>query len=207
MSKITTLFLDIGGVLLTDGWDRHLREKGAHRFCLDLADVEKRHKQYFDLFETDQINLDEYLEKVVFFKPRGFTRQAFKKFMFESMKPYPKMLSLFLEVKTQFNLRVFAVSNEGRELAEYRINNFNLTQLFDAFLVSSFVHLQKPNDAIYKMALDVSQAPIESVLYIDDRKNLIEKAESLGIPSLLHTSYEETKDSLLAKLQKGAIGQ
>ena len=37
-TEISTLFLDIGDVLLSDGWDHHARKRAAVNFNLELAD-------------------------------------------------------------------------------------------------------------------------------------------------------------------------
>lgn len=40
---ITTLFLDIGGVLLNNGWDHPVRRRAAKHFKLNWARMEQRH--------------------------------------------------------------------------------------------------------------------------------------------------------------------
>ena len=45
---ITTLFLDIGGVLLTDGWDHHARKRAARNFKLEWAEMDGRHSLNVD---------------------------------------------------------------------------------------------------------------------------------------------------------------
>ncbi len=66
---INTLFLDIGGVLLTNGWDHHSREKAADHFNLDYAILDERHKLTFGIYETGKIDLQEYLDRVIFHSP------------------------------------------------------------------------------------------------------------------------------------------
>jgi putative hydrolase of the HAD superfamily len=41
-APITTLFLDIGGVLLPNGWDHHARKRAATIFKLELAEMKDR---------------------------------------------------------------------------------------------------------------------------------------------------------------------
>ena len=78
----TTLFLDIGGVILSNGWDHQLREKAAKKFGLDFMEMNQRHALTFDTYEIGKITLDEYLNRVVFYVSRSFSHEDFKEFMF-----------------------------------------------------------------------------------------------------------------------------
>jgi putative hydrolase of the HAD superfamily len=195
-SAITTLFLDIGGVLLTDGWSRESRKNAAANFRLDLQDMEERHHLTFDTYEVGKLSLDEYLKRIVFFEKRNFTPGAFKKFMYEQSRPYPEMIQLVTRLKEQYNLKVAVVSNEGRELTEYRIEKFKLYNFVDFFISSCFVHLRKPDVDIFRAALDIAQIPAKYVLYIEDRPMFVQVAEGLGIKGIHHTDFKST----LAKL-------
>ncbi len=196
MSQYTTLFLDIGNVLLTNGWDHHMRARAAKLFELDETEMNARHALTFDTYEIGKISLDEYLNRVVFNQPRKFTLDTFKNFMFEQSQPFQQMLDLIKELKRKHHLKVVAVSNEGKELMVFRAQKFNLKEIFDCFVCSSFIHLRKPDKEIYQIALDISQTSIDEVIYVDDRKMLVEFAESLGIKSIYHTNYEQTKSLL-----------
>ena len=154
-SDVSTLFLDIGGVILTNGWDRHARKRAADHFDLHLIEFNERHHLTFDTYEEGKINLDEYLARVIFYKERSFSRDEFKKFMYDQSQPLQDALEYFHELKTHYGLKVVAVSNEGQELTEHRVEKFALRQLFDAFISSCFVHCRKPDADIYRMALNV----------------------------------------------------
>lgn len=182
---------------MTNGWDRFMREKAALAFDLDITDFEKRHKECFDLLEKDTITLEEYLTKVVFWTERPFSLQRFKDFIFAQSKPYPDMIAFFTQLKKEYGLRITAVSNENRELAEYRIKTVNLKSFIDDFIISSFVHYQKPDPYIYKIALDVTQTSPQQVFYVDDRKELVEAANKLGIRGITQTSLIETRKALI----------
>jgi putative hydrolase of the HAD superfamily len=195
-TTITTLFLDIGNVLLTNGWDRNSRRLAAERFDLDFADMDERHHLTFDTYEEGKLSLNEYLKRVIFYEKRPFSLQTFQQFMFDQSRPLPDMLSLMTGLKSRYNLQVAAVSNEGRELTEYRIRQFQLGELIDTFIVSSFVHIRKPDTDIYRLALDITQSQPEQVVYIDDRAMLVEVARSLGIHGIHHTTHASTQHTL-----------
>ncbi len=194
--RISTLFLDIGGVLLTNGWDRVARKQAAERFHLDMAEMDERHHLTFDTYEVGKLSLDEYLTRVVFYEERSFTREEFRTFMFDQSRPYPGMIDLIRGVKTRYGLKAAAVNNEGRELSIHRIRKFKLDSFIDCFVSSSFVHFRKPDADIYRTALDVVQAVPSQVLYIDDRPMFVDVARGLGINGIHHQTLDATKTAL-----------
>lgn len=195
-SRIKTLFLDIGGVLLTNGWDRHARDRAIEKFGLEAEEMHERHHLTFDTYEEGKLKLDEYLQRVVFFKKRDFSLEDFKKFMFSQSKPFDDMIAIIKKLKAKYDLRVMAVSNEGRELNAHRIEKFRLNEFIDAFISSSFVHFRKPDEDMFRIALDISQTPPEEVAYLDDRPMFVEIACSLGIQGILHENPEKSRQAL-----------
>jgi putative hydrolase of the HAD superfamily len=195
-SAITTLFLDVGGVLLTNGWDRSMRRLAAEIYNLDHDEMNERHHLTFDTYEQGKLSLNTYLDRVVFYEKRSFTREEFKEFMFAQSRPFPEMLDLICAVKRRYKIRTAAVSNEGRELTQHRIKKFGLRNLFDVFVASCFVHIRKPDEDIFRIALDLCDASPSEVLYIDDRAMFVDVAMGLGFHGLHHKGYESTKKAL-----------
>lgn len=195
-SKITTLFVDIGGVFLTNGWEKEYRELAAQKFNLDFAKMESRHRLTFDTYEIGKITLEEYLNRTVFYESRPFSPQDFINFMYEQSKTLPEMIDFVTALKQQYRLKVVAVSNEGKELTEYRIKKFKLGNFIDFFCSSCFVHLRKPDTEIYRLALDLSQATPDEVLYLEDRDMFVDIAQSIGIHGVLHVNYPTTREKL-----------
>jgi putative hydrolase of the HAD superfamily len=189
---ITTLFLDIGGVLLTDGWDHHARKRAARNFKLKLAEMNDRHHLTFETYEEGKLTLEEYLGQVIFYQKRPFTRAQFRKFMFAQSKPYPEVIELIRRLKARYGLKIVVVSNEARELNLHRIRKFKLDGFVDFFISSCFIHLRKPDADIFRIALDTAQVPANQVIYIDNTPMFVEIAENLGIRSILHTNYRST---------------
>jgi len=194
--SINTIFTDIGGVLLTNGWDRGSRRRAIELFKLDPEETEERHHLTFDTYEVGKISLDEYLDRVVFYKRRSFTRNRFREFMYSQSRPYPEMLDLLKQIKKKYKCSIAVVSNEGRELAEHRIRKFDLHAIADFFIVSSFVHFRKPDTDIFRVALDTAQVRPSQVVYIEDRAMFVQVAEGLGIKGLKHNDSEDTRKRL-----------
>lgn len=189
---ISTLFIDIGGVLLTNGWDHQAREKAIAQFQLNEKEFNARHSLLFDTFEIGKMTLDDYIEQSVFNEPRQFSLEDFKQFMFEQSKPFLDMLEFMQKIKQYYPLKIVALSNEGKELMIHRMHAFHLKSFIDFFVCSSFVHLRKPDLEIYHLALNITQSKPEEVIYIDDRPLLAEIGEQLGLKTIHHVSYENT---------------
>lgn len=193
---ISTLFLDIGGVLLTNGWDHNMRQDAAEKFNLDYEELNERHHLTFDTYEEGKLSLDEYLTRVIFHEDRPFLREEFRAFMFAQSQPYPDMVELIRDLKDRYHLHVGAISNEGRELTVHRIEKFRLAEFMDFFVSSCFVHYRKPDEDMYRIALDISQAEPERSVYIEDRPMFVDVACSLGMKGIVHTGYESTSQAL-----------
>jgi len=198
--KFTTLFLDIGGVLLTNGWDHNAREIASKQFGLDSIEFNKRHALTFDTYEMGKISLDVYLDRVVFYLPRSFSREEFKNFIFSQSQSYQQMIELVQDLKKRYSLRTVAVSNEGREIMQYRINQFHLKEFIDFFVCSCFIGLRKPDTEVYRLALEMAQVRPDEVIYIDDRIMLTDIGSQLGMQTIQHQNYEQTKKLLLNML-------
>jgi putative hydrolase of the HAD superfamily len=200
---ITALFVDIGGVLVTNGWDHHARKRAALKFELELTEMEIRHRLTFETYEEGKLTLEEYLGLVIFYRKRPFTRAQFRQFMFAQSKPYPEMIELIAQLKVLHGLKIAVVSNEAREMNSYRIRKFKLHEFVDCFVSSCFVHVRKPDADIFRLALDITQATAEQVVFIENTPMFVEIAEGMGIPSILHTDYKSTR----AKLSSFGLGE
>ena len=193
---VTCLFVDIGGVLLTNGWDHHARRRAARHFKLDWAEMEERHALTFEVHEEARMTFQEYLSLVVFYRKRPFSRAQFRRFMYDQSRPYADMLGMFAQLKARQDLKIAVVSNESLELNAYRIRTFKLDGFVDSFISSCFVHLRKPDVNIFRLALDITQTPANQVLYIENTPMFVHIAEGLGIRSILHTDYKTTRAKL-----------
>ena len=193
---INILFFDVGGILLTNGWGHESREEASRRFGLDYDEVDDLHTFIFNVYEAGSVDLDEYLDTVIFNHPRDFAREDFKQFMFEHSKELPDMLAWLKEWKKDCGFRIISINNEGKELNDYRVKKFKLHQCFDAFISSCEVGIRKPDPKIFRLAMGVAQALPQQCVYFDDRKMFALAAQKLGIRAYQHTSFESTKEIL-----------
>lgn len=195
-APILALLLDVGGVLLTNGWDRAMREKAAGHFELDMDEMDERHNLTFDTYEEGKLSLEEYLRRVVFYVPRPFSIQEFKDFMFAQSQPFPEMIQLVKKLAGRYGIRVGVITNEGRELLAHRIHTYRLGDLAQFVIASCFVHYRKPDEDIYRIALDIAQVGPEQAVYIDDRQMFVEVAGRLGLRGIHHVDFEKTRQEL-----------
>jgi putative hydrolase of the HAD superfamily len=196
--SITHLFTDLGGVLLTNGWDRGLRKLVASHFRIDPDEMDERHHLTYDTYEAGKISLSVYLGRVVFWEPRDFTEEQVVDFMLSQARSFPEMIEMYKQVKAKNGLKVVVVSNEGRELTTDRIRRFNLKEFVDIFVVSSYVHFRKPDEDIFRIALDVAQVEPAEVVYVDDRQMFAEVACRLGMHEVWHRDLASTREAFAA---------
>ncbi|MGE5531413.1 MAG: HAD family hydrolase [Bacteroidota bacterium] len=196
MQTIRTLFVDLGGVLLTNGWDRHARARAVEAFHLDHDGVEERHSLTFDAWEAGKTDLATYLKRVIFYTEQSFTPEDFAKFMFDQSQPHEEIIDLIREVKARHGLQVVAITNDPRELVEHRVKAFSLRELIDIFVASCFVHYRKPDFDIYRIAIDVAQASLSESVYLEDREMFVEVAREFGLRAVRHVDLESTRAAL-----------
>ena len=192
-SGVKVIFLDIGGVLLSDGWEYKSRQKAAKKFSLDYAEMDSLHNVIFNIYEIASITLNEYLDRVVFNHPRHFTLEDFKAFMFAQTTELPGTLQWLKKWKKSCGFPIISINNEGRELNDFRIKKFGLHQCFDAFISSCEVGMRKPDPRIFTLAMGIAQVSPEECIYFDDRPMLVEAAQKLGIRSFHHRTFSTTK--------------
>lgn len=181
MSKTTTIFLDVGGVILTNGWDSAARQAAVAKFALDGKDFEARHEIAFPGYETGKSTLDEYLEHTVFYTKRPFSPNEFAEFMYSVSQELPESRAVADSVARTGRYLMASLNNEGAELNDYRVRQFDLRRTFTAFFSSCYVGARKPNLQIYQMALNVTQRRPEECLFVDDREANLEPARKLGM--------------------------
>ncbi len=196
MPDITTLFFDVGGVLLTNGWDRNSRSHCVGSFGLDLEEFGDRHEFVADAFETGRMSLAEYLERTIFYRERGFTPEAFRQAMVSESQPFPEALAVVDELARSGRYLLATLNNESRELNQARIDRFDLRRYFAAFLSSGFLGVKKPDQAIYRLALQITQRRPEECVFIDDRDINLECAVTEG----MHTVHYDDPTQLRAEL-------
>jgi putative hydrolase of the HAD superfamily len=199
MFPFDAILFDVGGVLLTNGWDRCERAAAVGHFHLDAEDLEARHLSIYASWERDLIDVDAYLDAAVFYKARSFTRDEFFAFMLNQSQLLPDgAMSILHQIAASDKCVVGALNNEARETNEYRFNEFGLRNYFHVAFSSCYVGMRKPEPAIYRRTLDILGKPPERVLFIDDRQQNVDGAAAAGMKAIRFTGA----DALRAELEK-----
>lgn len=197
MSEISTILWDVGGVLLTNGWDHEERASVLAHFGVDRNEFEDRHPEANDVWEKGLITVDEYLYRTVFWKPRSFTPEEFLDAMkAESRVLKDSALGILEDIAASQDVDIGMLNNEARELNDYRIEQFGFTGYFDFFFSSCYVGLRKPAPRIYQLALDVLQCEPGEVVFIDDRQGNADAAASLGMHGIKYEGSEKLAQAL-----------
>ena len=199
---ITTILFDIGGVLLTDGWGHDSRRAAAVKFNLDWDDFTDRHEKVAHLIETNRLTLERYLDRVVFYRPRSFSRDEFREFVFAQSQPKPETLEIAHQLAGLKKYFMATLNNEVMELDLYRIQHFDLRKYFSVFFSSCFLGLRKPDEAIYRAVLNILQREADECIFIDDREVNLECPRELG----LHTIHFQNAMQLGRELGEKGVG-
>jgi putative hydrolase of the HAD superfamily len=193
---ITTTFWDIGGVILTNGWDHNSRRAAAEKFHLEWDDFEGRHELSFPAFDSGLVSLNQYLDRTLFYKPRSFTREEFIAFMLGQSKEYPEARAVLDSIARSGKYLIGSINNEPFELNEYRIQKFDLRRNFLVFFSSCYVHSRKPEETIYRMALKITQRPPAECIFIDDRPLNLENPRRMGMNVILYQNPAQLRSEL-----------
>lgn len=196
MSEISTIFFDIGGVLLTDGWGHDSRRAAAERFGLDWDEYSDRHGKVAHAIETNRMTLERYLDRAIFYRPRTFTREEFRDYIFAQSQPKPDAIELARQLAAPRKYFMATINNEILELNLYRLEQFGLRRYFSVFFSSCFLGLRKPDEAIYQMALQVSQRRPAECIFIDDREVNLECPRELGLATILFRDAAQLRQDL-----------
>ncbi len=191
---IKTLFWDLGGVLLTNGWDREQRAGVIEQFGLNATEFNERHKLAVPELELGRMTLDDYLRQVVFYAPRDFTPEQFRAAMEAQSQPHAEALALARDLGQRW--RMYALNNEGHDLNEYRIRQFGLRDFLLSFYTSCYLGMMKPNPAMYRLGLNLSQLAPDEVVMIDDRPQNVEAARSVGMKAVQFVSAGQLREEL-----------
>ena len=196
MPRISAVFSDVGGVLLTNGWDHGQRARLVEQFGLDGNDFEGRHQMLSAALDDGRLDIDQYLDRTIFYRPRGFRKQDVRDFMYAQSEALPNSLALIARVAETRNVLLATLNNESRELNLYRIGKFGLRNYFSVFFSSCYLGVAKPHAEIYRLALDLSQRHPEECVFIDDRSLNLECARRLGLHTIQFLNVEQLESDL-----------
>lgn len=197
MLPFDVILFDVGGVLLTNGWDHNERASAAQAFHLDIAEFERRHAQVYPAWERGGISLEAYLGSVVFHEPRSFSVADFTGFMLNLSRILPdSAIPILRQLAADGRFLLGALNNEARETNKYRFETFQLSNCFNLALSSCYLGLRKPDRPIYNKAIDILGRKPNRILFIDDREENLATAREVGMAALLYTGAAQLRRDL-----------
>jgi putative hydrolase of the HAD superfamily len=197
MFPFDVILFDVGGVLLTNGWDHRERTAVLAQFHLDPAAFEARHDVPYDAWERDAITARAYLDLTVFNEPRSFSHEEFFRAICAQSQLLPDgALGILKELAASDKCRLGALNNEARETNQYRFDRFGLREHFEFAFSSCYLGLRKPEPAIYRRALDILGKPAKRILFIDDRAENVAGAVAAGFKAIRFTGAEALRQEL-----------
>lgn len=110
----------------------------------------------------------------------------------------PGMLDIIQGLKAK-GVGVYGLTNWPAETFEEARRRFKTIGSIDNYVVSSSVHLAKPDPKIYQILLSKYNLNACECIFIDDRKDNVDAAISLGMSGIV---YPGTADRLSGILQK-----
>ena len=199
MFPFDAILFDVGGVLLTNGWDHRERALVLAQFGLDREEFEILNKLHYPAWERGATTVNEYLDRTIFYRPRTFSQQEFFGAMCAQSAPLENgALGILSELAASKKCMVGFLNNEARETNEFRFEKFGLRAKGQVAFSSCYLNQRKPDPAIYRCALDILGATPARVLFIDDRPENAAAAAALGI----HAIRFEGADSLRSELNR-----
>jgi putative hydrolase of the HAD superfamily len=197
MFPFDVILFDVGGVLLTNGWDHRERAAVTEQFHLDRAALEARHAEPYDAWERGAITANEYLDAAVFYEPRSFSREAFFAAIRAQSVVLPDgALGILKEVAASHKCRVGSLNNEALETNEYRLERFGLRAYLEFTFTSCYMDLRKPDPLIYRRVLGILGVAAGRTLFIDDRAENADAAASVGMKTIRFTGADALRKEL-----------
>jgi putative hydrolase of the HAD superfamily len=199
MTTISTILWDVGGVLLTNGWDHNERHSVLSRFGVNIDAFEQRHPDANDDWEKGLLTIEQYLDKTIFYEPRNFSATEF----LDAMKAESKVLEdsalgILGKIAASDSIMLGMLNNEARELNDHRIDAFKLRDYFQIFLSSCYVGLRKPEARMFELALDVLKRDPAEIAFVDDRAGNVQAAKAAG----MHGIHYQGSEQLRAEFKK-----
>ena len=197
-APIETIFFDIGGVLLSNGWDETQRASVLPKFDVFLDAYETRHEAANYRWERGFETARWFFDQTVFYEPRKFTFQdLWPEVEGQSSVMFPETYEVIRKLRAQKKYKVATLNNESRELNDFRIGKFDLRNYFDFFVCSSYVGEMKPHPAIYRAALEISATPAGQTVFIDDKAENCAAARALGMNAIHFSSPQQLCSALI----------
>jgi putative hydrolase of the HAD superfamily len=111
------------------------------------------------------------------------------------IEPMEGMREILNSLSKRFNLATLI--NESSKWAGYKLDVPGFRKFFKINIISGDLGMKKPDLNFYRQALTILKAKPEECIFIDDIKENINAAASLGFKTVLFTDSKQLKNDLI----------
>ncbi len=145
--------------------------------------------KYFHPGDRGEVTFEQIVDNVT--KDFSFDRDFVLHHLLEGPQPHKAYISMLRKLKEE-GYKLILLSNACDFLVPYLIKRYGIEDLFDELYISYEIHHYKPNKDAFTYALEKSGFSPSEAYFIDDNKENVEVASSLGINGILYKDNEET---------------
>ena len=197
MRDIKTVIFDLGGVYFTDG------TKGAidiisKRWNLDpvlVADVFKG--KIGTAYRENQITHEEFWRQAKKTLGIDAPTDELALIWLNGYVPIEGTVNIIKELKDN-GYEIIYLSDNVQERIDYLEERYHFLQYFKSGVFSHIAGVRKPNPKIYQLALAEASYPAKNCVYIDDKPNLLEEADKLGMATIAFTNPDSLRTALVS---------
>jgi len=187
------LLFDLGGVCLSNHWSKEQREKFSKEFNLNFEEMENYHIKNVKEINTGKLDEKSYFKNL--FTEQKKEPKIEEAINFTRKNNYEDVLQFIKELKSKY--KIFALTNEIKEAADFRIEKFKLKEYFDEIFVSSYIGMEKFNESkIYKYVIKKLNAEAENIIFVDDKESNLIHAKELGIKTIHFKNLTQLKEDI-----------
>ena len=190
--EITTIFFDVGGVLLIDFIDWKIKDLAA-KYSVEeslLFEAKKNLRPKADAGELSDPDFWKLLLKTVDITADDDDID---------LEPYMKKVDGGLDIVNKLKesgYKIAILSNDSVEMSNHRRQKYGFDNIFDHIIISCYHHVIKPNRRIYEIALEEMNVTPEESVFIDDRKENVDTANSVGITGIFFENSTQVTNRL-----------
>jgi len=194
MGEVRAVIFDWGGVLIDDP------APGLMQFCADALGVPKEiyikaHRKFTPDFQTGKISEDAFWDaicgelEIPAPKERSLWYPAFK----AVYSPKPDMFALARSLQGN-GYKTGFLSNT--EIPAVRLFLEQKYDMFDVLVFSCIEGAKKPDRKIYELTIERLGVEPQQAVFIDDRLDCIDGANTAGLKTIFFESIEQVKNEL-----------
>ncbi|PLX24694.1 hypothetical protein C0580_04245 [Candidatus Parcubacteria bacterium] len=193
MKKIKAIIFDFGGVFSVDDDIKKFWKNNAENFGVDPEAANKITLAIWLEARVGKIDSNLFFSEAAKFV--GQDEKKYKKYFIEYTGYRPELYE-FIKKELYGKYKLAIISNQIESWFEPIIKEEKLNDLFGTIITSYGAGVAKPEKDIYLKALDALKLSASECIYIDDRPKNLEPAASLGMKTILFSSFDQFKIDL-----------